>query len=100
MNGSGINLSTSASHPQMQKCPPKHPQVTYMHMPHRKYKERRGGERRKKEREGEGDKGRALAAKPDYMSLIPGPTWYKEKTDSHRLASDLCAMCAYIHAQN
>lgn len=53
---------------------------TYIHMPHKKYKGRRGeGERRKEGREGEGEKGRALAAKPDYMSLISGPTWYKRK---------------------
>lgn len=80
MNGSGIDLSTSAFHAQMQKCPPMHPQVHIHSYATQKTQRKKRRRRKKKGREGgEGEKGRALAAKPDYMSLIPGPTWYKRK---------------------
>jgi hypothetical protein len=41
---------------------------------------------------------KVLATKPEDMSLIPGPTWWEEKTDSHKLSSDChtCAMTVWL----
>lgn len=54
MNGSGIDLSTSASHAQMQKCPPMHPQVHIHSYATQKIQRKKRRRRKKKGREGGG----------------------------------------------
>ena len=40
----------------------------------------------------------ALASKPDDQSFIFGTTWQKERTNSHKLSSDLLVCpCAHTH---
>lgn len=37
---------------------------------------------------------KAVAAKTDDLSSIPGPTWWKQRTDSHKKSSDFY-ICAF-----
>lgn len=45
-----------------------------------------------------------LVAKPEDLGIRPtGPTWRKERTDSHKVSSDLHMLkdtCMYAHAHN
>lgn len=41
---------------------------------------------------------RVLAARPGDLSLVPGTTWWKERTEFRKLTLDLT--CVPIHVKN
>lgn len=43
--------------------------------------------------------GQAWVSKPENLHLIPGPTWWEEKTDSHCPVTFVYSItCAHTHA--